>query len=88
MTTQTYPRETVEFQPIPITLDGAAYAGAFEVCIKPYGERPAGWAAAATVDGAKGIMISGLTAGLYVVWAKVTDAPETPVIDCGMVVIT
>ncbi len=88
MSIPSYPRESVEFQPVPITLDGAPYAGDFEVAITPYGTRPATWAAAIPVDGAKGIMITGLSAGLYTVWAKVTDTPETPVIECGLVLIT
>ena len=88
MTAQTYPRESVEFLPVTLTLDGVAYTGGFEVCIRPYDTRPTGWVAAETVDGVKGIMVSGLTPGLYTVWARVSDNPETPVVDCGFVLIT
>lgn len=80
--TNTYPRETVEFLEVVVTLDGVP-CDTFQVCIAPYRARPSGWAPAVTVAGKRGVMIAGLAPGSYVVWARVPDNPETPVIDCG-----
>jgi hypothetical protein len=88
VTIQTFPRESVEFLPVSIDVDGAAFDGGFEVCVKPYADRPSGWAAAVVVDDVRGVMLTGMTRGVYRVWARVSDVPETPVIDCGFIEIT
>jgi hypothetical protein len=88
VTAETFERETVEFLPVNPKINGVAFTGSFQVCIKPYLTRPDNWAAAVEVGGQRGIMIQGLTTGTYTVWAKITDNPEIPVIDCGYIFIT
>jgi hypothetical protein len=83
--TNIYPRESVEFQPILVTLDGDTVTTGVETQITLPSARPSssGWTAATTLNGNIGLMISGLSVGTYEVWARVTDSPEIPVIDCG-----
>lgn len=81
----TYPRESVEFQPILITLDGTPFTTAadIEVCITAPSARPSTWIASTSLGGEIGVMIQNLAVGSYVVWARITDSPEIPVINCG-----
>lgn len=84
----TYPRETIEFQPISFELDGLPITNNVFVAVAATGTRPQTWAPATALDGAIGVMISGLAPGSWTVFAKVTDAPETPVVECGRIKIT
>jgi len=86
--TSSYPRETVEFQPITITVDGTPVTTGVTVALVANGTRPSEWVAPTTLAGKIGVMLTGLTPGLYNVWAKISSSPETPVIDCGFVSIT
>lgn len=79
----TYPRESVEFQPVTVTVDGVAVTTGVTFAVVPYGDRPVTFVAPTTLGGKIGVMVSGLGVGVYRVWAQVTSAPETPVIDCG-----
>lgn len=88
MTRNRYPRETVEFTPLTITVDGQPVTDNVEVCIAANGQRPSTWTAAAVLDGKIGVMISALEAGWYTIFARVTSSPETPVIECGTIEIT
>ena len=83
--TNIYPRESVEFQPILITVDGETITSNVETQITLPGARPSSsaWIAAVTLHGDIGLMVEGLNPGTYEVWARVTDSPEIPVIDCG-----
>ena len=83
-----YPRETIEFQPITITVDGAPVTTGVTVAIAANGTRPSEWVTPTTLAGKIGVMLTGLTPGLYNIWAKIASSPETPVIDCGFVTIT
>jgi hypothetical protein len=83
-----YPRETIEFQPVTVTVDGAAVTTGVQLCVVPHGARPTGWAAPVTLDGKIGVMVEGLTPGLYDIWAQITSSPEIPVIDCGIISVT
>lgn len=80
-----YPRESVEFQPILITLDGnpVTTAADVEVCITAQNARPSTWIASTSLGGEIGVMIQNLAVGTYLVWARITDSPEIPVINCG-----
>lgn len=80
-----YPRESVEFQPILITLDGnpVTVAADVEVCITAPNARPSTWIASTSLAGEIGVMIQNLAVGTYTVWARITDSPEIPVINCG-----
>jgi len=84
----TYPRETVEFGPITVTVDGTEVLTGIEVCVALNGTRPNVWVAPTTLAGKIGVMIDGMTPGLYSIWARITSSPEIPVIDCGLFKVT
>lgn len=78
-----YPRESVEFQPVEVTLDGEPITDGIEVSITTGTARPTVWQDAITVDDKTGFMVEGFAVGRYKVWVRVTSTPETPVIECG-----
>lgn len=78
-----FPRETVEFQGVPITIDGVITTTNIEYCVVTPGTRPVTWVSATTLAGATGFMVSGKSVGTYQVWGRVTSSPEIAVIDCG-----
>ncbi len=82
----TYLKESVEFQEIAVTLDGVPET-AFEVCMVPYGQRPATWEPATVVSGKAGIMIQDQEKGEYSIFVRVQGNPETPVLNAGLVTI-
>jgi hypothetical protein len=89
-----YPRETIEFQPIDITVDGQpAVAAQYQLVASPsaaldYLARPSGaWTNVTTLGGKVGFLINGLAIGRYLVWAKLSSAPETPVILVGAFIV-
>lgn len=83
-----YPRETLEFQPVTVTVDGVAVTANVEHCVTPNGVRPATWIAPVTVSGKQGVMVQALTPGFYDVWVRVTSSPEVPVLLAGQFQIT
>jgi hypothetical protein len=83
-----YERESVEFQPVTITVDGTAVTTGVTFCLAPDGVRPVTFAAPATVAGKIGVLVTGLTPGAYRVWAKIASNPETPILNCGYITIT
>lgn len=89
-----YPRETVEFVPVTITVDGVAVTSGVQFCVIPAydGDRPTVWSAATVLGNRIGFMTNTLTAtkfpATFRVWAQVTDSPEVPVIDCGTLQLT
>jgi hypothetical protein len=83
-----YERETTEFQPVTITVDGASVTTNVTFCLAPDGVRPVTFTAPATVAGKIGVLVTGLTPGAYRVWAKITSNPETPILNCGYITIT
>ena len=90
MTTWNLPRETIEWVgPVTVTADGEP-ATAVELALLPLGTRPAGdvWQAPLVLDGGQGLLVNGLAPDRYVLWARVTDAPETPVLEVGTVRVT
>ncbi len=78
-----FPRESVEFQGVPIYIDGALVTTNIEYAVTTPGSRPSTWVSATTLAGATGFMVSGYSVGTYQVWARVTSSPEIAVIDCG-----
>lgn len=78
-----YERESVEFQPVEIKLNGAVVLDGVSYAIVPDGERPVTFTAAVILSGKTGVMIQGLSRGTYRIFAKVLNTPEVPVIDCG-----
>ena len=86
----TYPRETVEFQPILVKADGEPVTTDVEACVLAFGLRPedTDWAAAVTLEGQIGVMIEDLSPGNWTVWVRVTSYPEVPVISVGPIMVT
>lgn len=81
-----YLKESVEFQPVIVELDGAVIEE-FDVCIVPYRARPEDWQSPTVLEGQPGIMIQGLEIGTYDIYVRITHNPEIPVIPAGQVVI-
>lgn len=86
--TSLIPRESVEFQPVEVRLDGVLVTTAVEFCVTTARARPETWIAPVVLGDAIGVMVDGLDPGTYVVWGRVTDYPEQPVLDCGQIRIT
>lgn len=78
-----FPRETVEFQGVPVTKDGLIITTNIEYCVVAPAVRPSTWVVATTLAGATGFMVQNYTVGTYQVWARITSSPEIAVIDCG-----
>lgn len=78
-----FPRETVEFQPVTVKVDGVLVTDGVQLTITSGSTRPTVWAPAVTLDGKIGVMVEGLEVGSYTVWAKVSAVPEVPVVRCG-----
>ncbi len=84
----TYPRESVEFVAVDVNVDGVAVTTGVEFALTTGQDRPTTWAAPTTLDGKIGVMTGGLATGYWHVWARISSAPETPVIDCGTFQVT
>lgn len=78
-----YPRESVEHLPVVVKRDGVQITSGLTFAIVPDGTRPVTFLASVEVDGKPGVMVSGLGPGTYRVYAKMTQSPEIPVVDCG-----
>lgn len=78
-----YPRESVEFQPVRVTRDGVVVTTGLSFAIVPDGRRPVTFLPAVIIGNDAGVMITGLAAGTYHIYAQLSAGPETPVIDCG-----
>ena len=80
-----FQRETYEFLPVNVTVNGSAVTTNVQTAIVELGERPTTWGTAATLGTAIGVMVAGtaLGVGTFEVYAKVTDSPEVPVLNCG-----
>lgn len=83
-----YPRETVEFQPVTVTVNGAAVTTGVTFADVPSGTRPATFTTPTTLTGRIGVMVQGYPVGVRDIWAKVTANPETPIIYCGSYAVT
>jgi|GEM_PF-2002266 len=87
VTVLTVPRETVEYIPVVVYLNGVVTTTGVSFAVVPDGTRPSSWTAATVLNSATYTLISGLSVGLYNVFAKVSAAPETPVILCGQITV-
>ena len=65
------PRESVEYLPLTITVDGVE-ATDYQVSVVPRGQRPSTWVAGP-------YLIDGLAPALYDAYVRVVDLPERPV---------
>ena len=88
--TNIYPRESVEFQPILVTLDGVKVTTGVETAVLVPSARPtsSSWSTAYSLNGDVGVLIQNLATGTWNVWARITDSPEIPVINCGSFVVS
>lgn len=78
-----YERESVEFQPVDVRLEGQLLTDAVSFSIVPDGTRPEVFTPSVVYGGKTGVMIQGLARGTYRIFAKILNDPEVPVIDCG-----
>jgi hypothetical protein len=79
-----YPHETSEWAAVTVTVNDVVVTASVEFAILPVGSTAAKtWTAAVIRDTKTGVNITGLTVGFYEVSARVTDAPDLVVIDCG-----
>jgi hypothetical protein len=79
-----YQRESVEFQPVNVTVDGSPVIADLLFAIVRDGQRPVTFSPGYVIGTESGVMIAGLEPGTYRIYAQVTAAwPETPVLDCG-----
>lgn len=83
-----YPRETDELAPVTVSIDGAAVTSGIEFALTTGNERPETWTEPYVVGDASGVRVADLEPGVWKVWAKVTDSPEIPVIECGYIRVT
>ena len=83
--TNVYPRESVEFQPVLITLDNTVITSNVHFAVLTQTDRPqtSDWFNATLLQGATGFLTGSYTQGTWNVWAQITDSPEIPVINCG-----
>lgn len=88
MTTLVLPRETVEYIPVEVTVNGVVTTTGVDFAVVADGARPSAWSAAVVLNSATYVLITGLSAGQYRIWARVSAAPETPVIECGYITVT
>lgn len=77
------PRESREFIPITVTVDGQPVTANVKVSTTPYGARPTVWVDPVTLGGRIGVMTTPGEPGIILVWAQVTSSPEAPVVYCG-----
>lgn len=82
------PRESVEFVPLTVTLDGKPVNQGIELATTQGSARPTVWAPATVLDGKAGLVIDGLPVGEHIVWVRVSSAPEAPVLRCARIRIT
>lgn len=92
MTAWSLPRESKELVgPITVTKDDVAYP-TFQIAVAAYGSRPVTFTDPTTVDNLQyrltGPSTTDLAPGRYILWAKVTDTPEIPVIEVDTIHIT
>jgi protein-disulfide isomerase len=83
MSIPTFPRESIEFLPITVTVDGVKVSTGVTFAKTTGADRPTVFNAAVTVGSNIGVMVAGEPTGLTTIYAKVTGTGETPVIMCG-----
>lgn len=79
----TLPRETLEFIPINITVDGTPVTNNVKVCVTTGTTRPTAWENPVTLGDEIGVMTTTHEPGTYRVWAQITSSPEVVVVQCG-----
>lgn len=85
MSIATLQRETLEYLPVVVTVNGTPTTVNVEFSIAAFDLRPTMWTSAVVIDDGIGVMVDGseLGTGDFKVFARVTDTPEIPVVECG-----
>ena len=83
MTTPTFPRETNEFLPVTVTVNGVPVTSGVTFSSVLGDARPVTFVAAVVLGPLIGIQVVAKDVGLHTIFARVTGAGETPVINCG-----
>lgn len=84
----TYERETVDFQPVNVTVGGAPVTAGVSLCVVPEDQRPAAFSPAVVRGPTLGVVIAGMSPGTYDVYAKVAAGADVPVIKCGSFIVS
>ena len=82
----TYPRETKEFQPFRVEVDGVEVLTGVEVAVIRPKTRPilTDWVNPIVLDvGGLAVLIDQLDLGVWNVWARITTTNELVVLHCG-----
>jgi hypothetical protein len=82
-----YLKESLEFQAVPVTLNGVVVTTGIQYSVVTYGSDPSTFTNASTLSGQTGFYVGSYAPGNWHVYAKITSSPEVPVIDCGDFVI-
>lgn len=83
-----FPRETLDFLPVVVTTNGVQVFEGVQFADVPDGSRPLTWVAQVVDGGRIGVAVTGYPPGKRHLYAKVSDSPWAPVIDCGVYLIT
>lgn len=84
-----YERETNEFQPIVVTVDGTVLTAVTNLSfsITDLSTRPTVWIAAVLYGGAVGLWVTGMTPGTYQIWFKYILGTETIIRRSGQLIV-
>jgi hypothetical protein len=88
MDTNSYERESVDFNPVTVTVNKTPVTTGVTFSVVPDGLRPAVFTAPTVLGGQIGVMVGGYQPGVYRVYAKVAANPETPVLKAGYFTVT
>jgi len=88
MIVPTLPRETSEFMPVVITVDAVAVTSGVAFALVTNGARPTTWVPATVLGPETLVFVSGLSVGVYTLFAQVTAGAEVAVIEVGALQIT
>lgn len=83
-----YARESVEFQPVTVTVNGAVVTAGVAFAVVDAQTRPTVFTAAVVLGAQIGVMVQGLRPGPWYVFARIDAIPEIPVVPCGFFVVT
>lgn len=84
-----YERETNEFQPIVVVVDGVTLTTVtgLNFSITDLSTRPSVWIAAELYGGAVGLWVTGMSVGTYQVWWKYVIGSETIIRRSGQLIV-
>ena len=89
MSRNRYPSDTSEWAAVVVTVNDVVVTTSVEFAIQPTGSTAdKTWVTAVIRDGKTGLDIADLTPGFWDISARVTDAPDVIVIDCGTIEMT